>query len=340
MRRLLLAAVAAVAVAAPASSALAWGAFGHRIIGELGMKTLPADAPAFLRTKAAAIRVGEYSRELDRSRGAGRLHDGDRDPGHFADIDDNERMLGGPLITALPPTRKDYEVALRAANVTSWDAGYLPYAMVDGWQQLVKDFSLWRALNAAEGATRDRARKRYYQADRARREDLIIRNIGVWAHYVGDAAQPMHASTHFNGWGDGPNPRGFTNERIHAPFEEDRTMPLVIKDAARIEALIPASKPCGCNDAMPRTVSFLQDTNSKVEPLYQLWGEGGFKPGDPRGETFIETQLAIGSGQLRDFVIEAWRASAAIKIGYRPDYSIEDIASGKVDPWGDLYGKN
>ena len=36
---------------------------------------------------AAVITVGELARELDRSKGAGRLHDSMRDPSHFVDLD-------------------------------------------------------------------------------------------------------------------------------------------------------------------------------------------------------------------------------------------------------------
>ena len=44
----------------------------------------------------AAEDAGDYARELDRSKGAGRVHASDRDPGHFADLDDDARLLGGP----------------------------------------------------------------------------------------------------------------------------------------------------------------------------------------------------------------------------------------------------
>ena len=36
---------------------------------------------------------------------------------------------------------------------------------------------------------------------------------------MADASQPMHVSVHFNGWGNFPNPNGFTTAPIHAPFE-------------------------------------------------------------------------------------------------------------------------
>ena len=49
---------------------------------------------------------------------------------------------------------------------------------------------------------------------------LTLRDLGVWAHFVGDASQPMHVTVHYNGWGDGPNPEGFvTTAGLHAKFE-------------------------------------------------------------------------------------------------------------------------
>ena len=46
-------AVASLALAAaPASAAFAWGATGHRLIGRLGVATLPEDLPAFCRAWA------------------------------------------------------------------------------------------------------------------------------------------------------------------------------------------------------------------------------------------------------------------------------------------------
>jgi len=304
------------------------------------VQTLPQEVPAFLRAKGVDVTVGEYARELDRAKGAGRIHDTDRDPAHFADIDDNGRLLGGPLLTALPPTRKDYETALRAAGTDSWQAGYLPYAMVDGWQQLVKDFNIWRVLVAAEKVTKDPAKKRFYRLDRARREALIVRDIGVWAHYVGDAAQPLHATDHYNGWGDGPNPNGFSTARtVHADFEGTLTQP-VASQPARVRAAMPAMQPCDCTDILPRTTAYLAQTNSKTVPVYQMFKDKTLSLGNPQGEAFINERLAVGSAQLRDMIVDAWRASATMRFGYRPDMTLQDVESGKADPWLDLYGKD
>jgi hypothetical protein len=41
--------------------------------------------------------------------------------------------------------REQYDTLLRAKGITQYKAGYLPYSIVDGWQQIRKDFAYWRA---------------------------------------------------------------------------------------------------------------------------------------------------------------------------------------------------
>lgn len=330
----------AAALSAPAASAFAWGASGHRTVGVLAAGALPADVPAFLRTPTAISAIGEYAREPDRWKGSGKIHDHDRDAAHFLDVDDQGRMYGGPMFTVatLPPTRADYETALRAAGQDSWKAGYLPYAIIDGYQQLVKDFTYWRVLTAVVKIEKDATRLAYYKADLVRREALLLRDLGVWAHYVGDASQPLHLSVHYNGWGDYPNPNGYTNSRqTHFQFEGPLTKAL--NDETAIKALMPDYKACECS-IETRVVGYLTETWKLTEPLYQLEKSGGMVATDPRAKTFVQSRLAAGATALRDLVTDAWRESANGKIGYRPEISVADVEAGKADPWLDLYGKD
>src|SRR5262245_9889051 len=115
----------AIATLAP-SYALAWGSTGHRFIGEIAIQSLPDDIPAFLRSADVARQVGELAREPDRWRGSGDVHDKERDPGHFVNVGDDLTIFGGPNLSALPPTRLDYDTALRTAGTTQYKAGYLP----------------------------------------------------------------------------------------------------------------------------------------------------------------------------------------------------------------------
>src|SRR5215469_18220156 len=94
-------------------SALAWGAHAHRIINKIAVENLPEEIPAFLHTPEAAWQIAELGCEADRSKGAGQPHDHDLDPGHYVNVWDDGTVGGVPL-SPLPPTREDYDTALRA----------------------------------------------------------------------------------------------------------------------------------------------------------------------------------------------------------------------------------
>ena len=331
-----LAAVAAVAaICLTPVVALSWGNTGHRIIGTLAVESLPAEVPSFLRGKQALADMGELAREPDRSKGSGKIHDSNRDPAHYIDIGDTGKVMDGPAFTDMPPTRAEYEASLRAASTDTWKAGYLQYSIVDAWQQLVKDFAYWRVDLAAEKRAKGE-RKAWYKRDRQRREALLMANLGNLAHYIGDGSQPLHTSVHHNGWGDYPNPEGFTTERVHVPWEGTYVKGVVTPVAAR--AAMPAFNDCGC-PVEKRVVAYLTDTNGHVIPFYRLWKDGGFKPGDARGATFATERVAAGAAELRDMIVLAWRASANAKVGW-PEVSVADVESGKVDPYEALVGKD
>lgn len=333
MKRLSAIVLAALAIAVP-SDLLAWGNTGHRMLGAIAMRALPAEVPGFLRTPQAVLDVAEYSREPDRSKGSGRLHDQDRDPGHFIDLGEDGKVLGGPPMLPLAATRAEYETQLRAAGLDQWKAGYLPYAIIDRWQQLTTDFAYWRVLRAAEANPAWKSHRAWFTQDRIRREALILKGIGELSHFIGDGSQPLHVTTHFNGWGDYPNPQGYSTARLHGPFESDLVQAYV-KPAA-IEARVTPLNLCRCSIDQ-RVSGYLSATGKQVIPFYELEKAGGLAPGDPRGVAFAVERLAVGASELRDVVVEAWRASANRTIGWKP-VAVADVLAGKVDPYPALYG--
>ena len=214
-----LASLAALLLLSSSAHAWAWGASGHRIIGQCAARSLPDETPAFLRTADAIWELGELAREPDRSKGAGQPHDADLDPGHYVNVGDDGHIAGGPELSALPRTRADYDAALRTQGSDAGKVGWLPYAVVDGWEQLVKDFAYYRIdrIGVTKGADADQ--RDWFVRDLKLRRALILRDLGYWSHFVGDASQPLHVTTHYNAWGDYPNPNNYTSERIHGPFE-------------------------------------------------------------------------------------------------------------------------
>jgi len=334
MKRLAPAAFAAALVSLTPGVVLAWGSTGHRIVGEAAVRALPAEIPGFLRTPQAATDVGEYSREPDRAKGAGRVHDNDRDPGHFLDLSDDGTALGGPTLAALPPTRAEYDTALRAVGQDSWKAGYLPYSIIDRYEQLAKDLAYWRVLAAAEANPAWAAHQAFFTADRIRREQQILIAVGELSHFVGDGSQPLHVTVHFNGWGDFPNPQGFTRAKVHGPFESDLVQATVTEPG--VEAKMLAPRDCDCPIAR-RVADYLAATGALVVPFYELEKAGGLAPGDPRGPAFATQQIAVGASELRDLIVQAWHVSANETVGYKP-VAVADVVAGRVDPYSALYG--
>ena len=327
--------VLALASGAP-GPALAWGSSGHRMVGQAAMEALPPELPAFLRTRAAAADVGEFSRELDRSKGSGKAHGVSLDSGHFIDLYDDGTAMGGPRLEAMPPDREAYETALRAAGTNAWKAGWLYYSILETQQQLTRDFAMWRVLDHAARTERNPERRAWFRADLKRREAVILQTTGRLSHYVSDGSQPLHVTIHYNGWGEGPNPEGFTKARIHGPFEGELVAAGVRLDDIR-RGMPPASAFQGGLEA--RIAGYLAVAWREVPTLYRLEKAGALVPGDARGAAFARERLAAGAGALRDFVGLAWRTSAGARLGW-PEMTVEDALAGRADVWTSLYGKD
>jgi len=312
----------------------AWGGTGHRYVGEIAVGHFPRQIPAFLRSAQAVAQIGLMAQEPDLSRNAGQPHDADSDPGHFVDVSDDGSILGGPKLAALPAARHDYDTALRAAGGDQYKAGFLPYNIIDGWQQLMKDFALLRRDIAAQKYAGKFAmttgEKKSYARSQAVRQILTLRDLGVWAHYVGDASQPMHASVHYNGWGDGPNPEGFvTAPGLHAKFESDFVDAHISEP--EVASALRSYRDCGCT-IQERTQVYLAASQKELLPLYRLEKTGAFDAATPEAKHFAIQRIAEGAAMLRDLVTDAWAASGKAVLGYKTKTSVIDLEAGRADP--------
>lgn len=314
------------------SRALAWGHTGHRLINDVAVGTLPASVPNFVRQ--ADWTITALGPELDRSKGAGDPHDDDRDPGHYVDIVDDGTVKGTAL-RSLPPNRETYDTMLRTAGSDQYRIGFLPYSLMDGWQQVVKDFAIWRADKLGSVKAASAADRAWFLADEREREMLTIRDIGVWGHYVGDASQPLHVSIHFNGWGKYPNPKNYSQSRsLHARFESD----FVDRHATRRAVLagVSAYHACGCTIKQDVT-RYLEQTLSNVPSLYEFERAHAYDKGSPAAIAFMESRLSAGAQMLRDLIVDAWTSSEDATVGY-PEVNVRDLESGKTLPSRSMMG--
>ena len=247
---------------------------------------------------------------------------------------DNGAVVGVLSLKDLPKTREEYHTLLRAGGFTQYKAAYLSYSVIDGWQQIRKDFAYWRALTKAIETAQTPEERAWFEADRRLRERLTICDIGIWCHYDGDASQPLHVTIHYNGWGKYPNPNGYTTKDIHAYIEGE----FVKHNASRaaVAAEVGGYQSCGCS-IDDRTRTLLMESLAQVGPLYELEKEGGFKRGDPRGVAFTTSRLTAGATAVRDMIVQAWEESANTAVGY-PPVNVRDIESGKVSATRALFG--
>jgi hypothetical protein len=316
--------------------AFAWGDKGHEIIGQLAGSSLPATVPAFMRTMPAQYELMYLGPELDRLKGSGTAWDAENDPGHYIDLDDNGMIAGVVSLQKLPATREDYDTALRAAGTDQYRQGYSPYAIIEGWEQLRYDFGYWRVDNyrASHGATS--GARAVAVTNRAIDQALILRDAGVWGHFVEDACQPLHVTIHFNGWGKYPNPNGYTmSQKTHSFFEStfvDRYITPSIVNRQMVPSMMIAPDKLLTQDQIATLVAgYIQGSVQAVGPLYDIEKAGGFANGSPAAVKFTATQLARGADELRDLITLAWYDSLNAKVGY-PYQSVRDILKGLPPP--------
>jgi hypothetical protein len=317
--------------------AFAWGATGHEFVSGLAAEAFPDEIPAFLRTPAAVADIAVLGRELDRSKGSGSPHDAERNPGHYVHLDDDGIVEGAQSLEALPITREAYDTALRGKGSTQYKTGYLPYSIVDGWQQLVKDFGYWRAASVGARTATSAADRAWFDADRQRRETLIVRDLGVWSHYDGDASQPLHVSIHSSGWGAHPNPAGYnTSPRLIEEFQSTFVRARI--NRADVKREVVPYRACTCT-IWDRMRAVILESHRAVMPFFELEKNGAFRGDAKAGIAFTNTRLASGASAVRDMVVDAWRASIDANVGY-PPITVRDIETGKRIVERDDFGRD
>ena len=301
-------------------TAEAWNYEGHHTVNELALATLPPDFGGFELTPALKNRIAYLAGEPDRWRNIPDLelvHD--NGPDHYFDLEDI--ALCGLTPETLPPLRYDFVAVLARARAEHPEAfpaidpekdrdhtreldGFLPWAITEYYEKLKSDFSVLKAFKENGGTPDEMANA---QAD-------IVYVRGVMGHYVGDGAQPLHTTKHYNGW-VGPNPKGYTTRTtIHGWIDGGyfRKTGGILAEPL-VGKMHPAEQIAGVEDAggmFKQVVAYLEDGNKFVEPLYemekngQLTGEGD-KGLD--GRAFLEGQIVKGGQMLGNIWYTAWK---------------------------------
>lgn len=330
MKRVTGAALAVALTLAPAA-ARAWGTTGHRIIGQVAIESLPDDVPTFLTSPGAVETISQLGTEMDRVKGGGYSFDHDVDPAHYVDVGDDRKIAGIVSLSALPNDMEAYANALREGNSNPYKAGYLPYAIADGWQVLRKDFAYWRAFDYLARSAASARDRDAFAGERLLREQIVIYQLGIWSHFVGDGSQPLHVTVHYNDRG------------IHAPFEGAFVRAHVT--AAAVTKLVPAGGPrppekeIDQRELLQEIGLYLRASNDEEPQLYAIARRGGFTHATPEATAFAVARVADGARELRDLVVLAWDDSIHESVGY-PQIRVTDILSGAVHPTPADFGRD
>lgn len=302
-------------------SSSAWDYEGHRTVNQLALASLPTNFPAFAMTPQAQERIAFLSGEADRWRNftndLSLSHCSG--PDHYLDMEEIEDY--GLKADQLPPFRYEMTALMALARAANPDkfapidplknadktrelVGFAPWAIVENCGKLRSGFSYLKAFKEYGGTPEEIANA----------EANIIYIMGVMGHFVGDMAQPLHATKHHHGW-VGENPNNYsTNRSFHSWIDGG----FYRKDGGvRLTDLTPRIKPAKIiadplkrDDTFRQVMKYIEVTQTLVEPLYRLEKERKLSPDNGQsaeGRAFLDTQLIRGGQMLGDLWFTCWQ---------------------------------
>jgi len=311
--RILLAALLSCGFSSFAAPASAWDGYGHRLITRLAVQNLREDIPAWVRDDASVVACSDGAQTPDRWRGvrvAQLKHL--NDPDHYIDVEDLEPL--GMTLRTMPPLRHEYvkRIALARSSPdfsgppidprkdlakTDEYPGFLPIAALETYGKIVSAFKLVRMQEALG--------KPGSQIEAAKWNARV--HIGILAHYIGDAAQPLHTTKHHHGW-VGDNPHGYTTDRkIHAYIDGEILKIHRIGDDD-VRPSCDFSRSLDSSDLFGEVLAHVERSFAQMEPLYKLKLTGDLEKDE--GKRFIASRLADGASMLNAMIEQAWIDSA------------------------------
>lgn len=331
------AAVFVILVWFPVSESFAWGAHGHRIVTLVALDGLPPEAPLFLRDPVVRQRIAFQSSEPDRWRGSGSVildHENKLD--HYLDVELLDQF--GLTLETVPHLRNEYLRAMMIAKhehpekIEPYDAtkdpdrtkewpGAALHAIAEHYAKLQSAFNTMRILEEINDSSRD------FQLVQAR--ENVIYHMGILSHFVGDCAQPLHTTRHFNGWvGDNPG-KYTTSNKFHAyidtgVLEHHKLTYEMIRSAATFDAKVKAEDP------WDDVTAYVRRSLTRVEPVYALERDG--KLNGDEGRQFIIERLCDGASMLSAMYWAAYRSAAPTKLQIANFQKFDERTSTSAPP--------
>jgi len=239
---------------------------------------LPEDMPAFFRQAGAEL--AEVSGEPDNWKNPIAPHlKATEQPEHYLDL---EYLEGQPI----PEHRADLLKHYFSKHIEPSKAGFLPYAVQEGYERLKVAFRSCRG-----------------QPESKAFQHCAIVYAGWLAHYCEDTAMPLHTTKDFDGRPDAagnlqqkgihskidgyPESQGFTPELLNQGLVAERA-----------------------ENVWPLITKAITVSNGYVQRCYELDAQGAFDKAPEKGKEFILERARAATKLTLDIWYSAWVNSA------------------------------
>jgi hypothetical protein len=265
----------------------AWWVGGHQLCTRAAASKIPADMPEFFRH--ASPELAEMAAEPDNWKHPTAPHlKSSEGPEHYIDL---EYLEGAPL----PAQRYDLMKLYATKNVDFVKGGFLPYALIEGYERLMLAFRECRN-HPESAAAKNRA----------------IMYAGWLAHYAQDAAMPLHTTIFYDGL---KTPDGtLVQKGIHARIDaypekhgltvEELNANLAAENVGNVWALI---------------LKNIEASHGFKEKCYEIDALDGFDKAPEKGRALMLERSRAATKLTLDLWYSAWINSDPEKATIKPE---------------------
>lgn len=264
-------------LAAAPADAHAWGPRGHILVTRAAVAA-SASLPSWFREAERAL--VELSIAPDRWRAVE-----DEVPALKARAADHYFELDAWGAASLPVDRWGYVREAQRRRLDPADIGFLPFALLEEYGMLTSAF-------------------RDFRAGRAGAREQVLTAAGTLAHLAGDAAVPLHATRHHDGW-VGDNPRAFRRSRgVHRWFESEM---VTRSDPTWLDLRVGSVGPSG--DVRRDVLAALGESLAAVPRLYEAEQRAHRSRDGDAAQALVRERAAAGAALLASIWQAAWQQS-------------------------------
>jgi len=271
----LVAALAAVAMLVLLSQrSHAWWSGGHKLLTLAAAAKMPADVPEFFRK--AGEELAEMATEPDNWKDPATPHLRITErPEHFIDL---EWLEDKPL----PRERIELMKLLSGKGEDPTRAGFLPYAIQEGYERLLLAFREYRKRPDAPAV-----------------QHRVLMYAGWLAHYSEDAGMPLHTTKFYDGR-PGPE-KEVVQKGIHAKIDAYPE-----KHGLTAEAIAEGLAVEQADEAWLLVLKTIGEANKRVDACYQLDTQGAFDTAPEKGRQLMLECTRAGVKLTADLWYSAW----------------------------------